>query len=80
MLHCIAFECNMNGSNSLPESDRTPLALCPECVAKIWWSCRCDPVERYTKLEAFCRENGMTEEADFYQKSRETIETVFSAK
>jgi archaemetzincin len=80
MLHCIAYECNMNGSNSLPESDETPLALCPECAAKIWWACGGDPVERYRKLEVFCRENGLTAEAEVYKASREAIARVFEGK
>jgi archaemetzincin len=80
MLHCTAYECNMNGSNSLPESDRTPMALCPQCAPKIWWACRCDPVDRYVKLEAFCRKNGLKEQADFYLESRKKIETTFDAK
>jgi archaemetzincin len=80
MLHCIRYECNMNGSNSREESDKTPLALCPECAAKIWWACACDPVQRYEKLEAFCRKNGLMKQAEFYRKSRETILPVFTPK
>ncbi len=75
--HCTAWECNMNGSNSLEESDNCTLALCPECVRKIWDACDCDPVQRYSKMESFCRRNGMAEEADFFRKSREKIEPVF---
>ncbi len=76
--HCTRYECNMNGSNNLEESDGCPLALCPECVRKIWWACDCDPVGRYADLESFCRKHGMTAEADFYKASREKIEPVFA--
>jgi len=69
MYHCTAYECNMNGSNNLPESDRGPLALCPECAAKIWWACKVDPVDRYRRLEAFCRKHGLVKEAEFYASS-----------
>lgn len=69
LLHCIAYPCNMNGSNHLAESDRQPLWLCPECMAKICWMTRCDPLERYRKLAEFCDKAGLTEERDFYRKS-----------
>lgn len=35
MSHCIAWECLMNGSDSLEESDRHPLLFCPSCQAKV---------------------------------------------
>jgi archaemetzincin len=50
ILHCTAYECNMCGSNSLPESDRRPIADCPECMAKICWAAEGDPGDRYEKL------------------------------
>ncbi len=67
MYHCIAYECNMCGSNSLPESDRRPLAVCPECMAKVCWATRTDPVGRYRKLAAFCKANGLKKEAASYE-------------
>ena len=63
MRHCTAFECSMCGSNSLGESDRRPLALCLECMAKICWATGTEPVERYRKLAAFCRTHGLRREA-----------------
>lgn len=71
--HCIAYDCNMCGSNNRDESDRHPVYLCPECVAKVWWSTDCDPVERFQKLLSFCEENGLEEEAEYYSKSTELI-------
>jgi archaemetzincin len=73
MLHCTAYECNMCGSNHREESDRRPLALCPECVAKIWWAARTDPIERYRKLAAFCRAHGLEAEQRFYEKSLDAL-------
>jgi archaemetzincin len=35
MLHCTKYSCNMEGSNSLEESDRIPLTLCALDMAKI---------------------------------------------
>ena len=37
LAHCTAQKCNMNGANSLEEGDHTPLALCPDCLAKVCW-------------------------------------------
>ncbi len=71
--HCTAYECNMCGSNSLSESDRRPIHLCPECVAKVWWATRCDPESRFTELAEFCRRNGLDDQADFFSDSLDRI-------
>jgi len=72
--HCIAYQCNMQGSNSLPESDEQPLHLCPECHAKILFATRSDPVERYQKLIEFCEKHELTEEQEFFTKSKALLE------
>ena len=69
MQHCTAYECNMCGSNHRAESDRRPLALCPECAAKVCWATRSEPIPRYRKLLAFAREQGLKEAAGTYEKS-----------
>ena len=69
MEHCIAYECNMCGSNHREESDRRPLALCPECLAKVCWATGADPVERFRKLSEFCGAHGLKDERRFYDKS-----------
>ena len=66
--HCIHYECNMCGCNSQAESDRRPLALCPECMSKVAWASRCDPEARYRKLADFCHEHGLDGEAAIYHK------------
>jgi len=73
MAHCTAYECCMNGSNSRRESDQHPLALCPECMAKVCWATGSDPAERYRKLAAFCAEHGLEAEAEFYEASLSRI-------
>ena len=73
MLHCTAYECNMCGSNHRQESDRRPIASCPECVAKLWWATGADPVARFRKLASFCEKNGLEAEAVFYRKSIKTL-------
>jgi len=74
MRHCTAFECAMCGSNSLEEGDRHPFWLCPVCLAKLCHAVKADPVARYRRLEAFCRENGLAEEAAFYRLSLKRLE------
>lgn len=73
MMHCTKYQCNMCGSNSQEESDRQPLAMCPECFAKVCYSCRLDPVETLKKLGAFCTKNSLKDEAEFFRKSLDAL-------
>jgi archaemetzincin len=66
--HCQKYECVMNGSNSLDESDRRPIHLCPECLKKFRWNLGFDVVERYEGLRKFYAAHGMTAEADWVAK------------
>ena len=75
MSHCIDYECNLNGSNSLEESDRGPLYLCPECLAKLLWATGDDAKTRFEKLEAFARKHGLEREAEFYRESLNLVES-----
>lgn len=74
--HCIQYQCTMNGSNSLEESDRRPLALCPPCLAKLQWNIGFDVLDRYTKLCAFYGEHGLTREAEWVEKRMRRIESI----
>ena len=62
MMHCTLFECNMCGCNHRAESDRRPLALCPNCLAKLCYATGADPEKRFEQLIAFCKTNGLTAE------------------
>ena len=73
MAHCTAFNCNMNGANSLAESDEKPLACCPECMVKICWASRIDPIDRYQKMLLFCQEQDLSEEGQFYKLLHEEL-------
>lgn len=73
MRHCTAYECVMCGSNHRAEADSRPLAACPECAAKIWWITGADPADRYRNLAAFCKDHGLTEQAAFYETSRQAL-------
>jgi len=63
--HCIDFECVVNGSNSLEESDRQPLHLCPVCLRKLHWNRRFDLTARYRALEKLYKRHGLPTEAAF---------------
>ncbi|MEW6358308.1 MAG: archaemetzincin [Planctomycetota bacterium] len=76
MRHCTLFECNMCGSNNLPETDRHPLWLCPECMAKLCFARRADPAERYKTQAEVCRTLGLEAEAAFLEKSIKALQRV----
>ncbi len=72
--HCTAHECVMGGSNNLAETDRAPLWLCPQCLAKLCWATGSDPLRRYRALAELTRQQGFTEEAAFYERSIAALE------
>jgi archaemetzincin len=63
MQHCVYYACTMNGSNSLAETDRQPLHLCPVCLQKIAYANGLDVADRYRKLADFYAAHGFAEEA-----------------
>ncbi len=69
MRHCTAYECCMCGSNNRAESDRRPVYLCPECVAKVCWATQTDPVARYQRLKTFCEQQGFEKDRAFFEKA-----------
>ncbi len=73
--HCTRYECDMCGSNNRGESDRRPVELCPECLAKICWATGCDPARRFRQLAKFCQQQGFDREAAFYEKSLAALTT-----
>lgn len=75
MRHCTKWECLMSGTNHLAETDSRPVDACPECTAKICWLTDVGQKERYDKLAAFCRKNGLTNEADEFAKKSAAIKS-----
>jgi archaemetzincin len=73
MLHCVFFNCLMNGSNHLSESDRRPLHLCPVDLRKLHWSLGFDIVDRYERLLTFWREAGVAPEAQWIARRLEYV-------
>jgi archaemetzincin len=71
--HCIYFDCVMNGSNSLAESDKRSLHLCPVCLRKLYDSIRFDPARRYRELARFYREQHWEAEGAWCERQLEKI-------
>ena len=71
--HCTKYSCNMQGSNSLRESDSQPIHLCPECHAKIIFATKADPVNRIDNLIRFSQEHGFNREIEFLKKAKEIL-------
>jgi archaemetzincin len=72
--HCIHFQCVMNGSNHLEESDSRDLYLCPVCLRKLGWSTAFDVVKRYRELQSLYQKLGLKEDAKWVKDRLEWIE------
>ena len=66
--HCVFYDCSMNGSNSLGESDTRPIHYCPVCHAKLQWAVGFNPLKRLQALEAYYRAAGLADDADFMRR------------
>jgi archaemetzincin len=75
MAHCTAYLCLMNGSNHQEEKDRRPMHPCPVCLRKLCWNLRVEPVPYLTKLKAFCRQNGVDLESNWYERALAALAT-----
>jgi archaemetzincin len=73
MRHCVFFNCLMNGSNHLAESDRRPLHLCPVDLRKLHWSLGFDLVARDRQVSDFWREIGVGDEAAWIERRLATV-------
>lgn len=59
LLHCVAWECPMNGCNHQQEADSRPLEPCPHCLAKLMLATGLDPKKRWTELRAAFQAAGL---------------------
>ncbi len=73
MAHCTLYECNMCGSNHLPETDRHPLELCPHCLAKLCYATGAKPAKRFQELIRFYKAHGLKAEQEFCERSLELL-------
>jgi archaemetzincin len=63
--HCIWYECVMNGSNHLAETDARPMHLCPVDLHKLKWNIGFDVVARDRRLRDVCREAHLDDEVQW---------------
>lgn len=80
MLHCIYFECVMNGSNHLAESDSRPQHLCPICLRKLHHAIGFDPFKRYQDLAHFYRRQKWYEDSDWVERRLATARQAAANK
>lgn len=72
--HCTSHACNMNGANSISETDRHPQHFCPICLRKLLWNLNLDPAAYLTSLEQLHRDHNLHDEAKYYSKARQLLE------
>lgn len=77
--HCIYFECVVNGSNHLQETDRQPQHLCPVCLRKLHHATGLDPVRRYRELAALYRQRKWYDELDFVNRQLARLNSAAAA-
>ena len=73
MLHCVYFQCNMNGANNLDEARRTPLPFCPICLRKLCWNLKVDPELYLRKLLEFSAKHHLAESVTWYESALAAI-------
>ncbi|HEY5449125.1 MAG TPA: archaemetzincin [Polyangia bacterium] len=66
--HCRAFECLMNGANSIDELDRGTPWLCPDCLRKLHFNTGFDIRKHYDELRAFYSTRQMHEPTDWLDR------------
>ncbi|MDR1535049.1 MAG: archaemetzincin [Planctomycetota bacterium] len=67
--HCSRFNCLMNGSGNLRESDSKPLSLCPDCLAKLSLVTGRKPGLHLEDMLGLCRAKGFSSEVKYYQSA-----------
>ena len=78
--HCVHYRCAMNGSNSLAETDRSPIHMCPVCLRKLRRGAGFDIRDRYNALERYYRKRKLEEEADWLESRLERFPAKASPK
>jgi archaemetzincin len=71
--HCARFECLMNGTNSLDETDRSSGTVCPVCLKKLAYNLRFDVRRRYARLLSIYQREGLTELAEWTEARLQKI-------
>jgi archaemetzincin len=80
LTHCVFFKCTMNGSNSLDETDSTPLHLCPICTRKLEWNIGFNAVKQYEQLTELYKKYDLKSEADWQAARLERFKALRAKK
>jgi archaemetzincin len=67
--HCIKYDCCMNGSNHIYESDTRPTWLCPDCLCKLSWNVKEEVNAHLERVKKFWTLQGFKEKAVFYERN-----------
>jgi archaemetzincin len=65
LMHCVFYECIMDGSNHLGETDSRPMHLCPVCLRKLQLGAGFDLLKREEALLKFYQGNAIKGEAEW---------------
>lgn len=76
--HCIYYNCVMNGSNHLKETDEQSLFLCPVDLRKLYSTAKFNPLVRYGRLRDFMKREGFVQETRWLDKRIGELQTVKS--
>ncbi|MCB9197276.1 MAG: hypothetical protein H6600_02370 [Flavobacteriales bacterium] len=71
MKHCIYYDCLMNGSAHILESDNKPPYLCPICLGKMNWNRGFDIQQRFDTLYYFWNKNQYSFYHQYYEIVKE---------
>ena len=71
--HCVFYECIMNGSNHLGETDARPMHLCPVCLRKLQLSTSFDLLKRDRSLLQFFATHALKPASDWMRRRVEKL-------
>ena len=71
--HCIYYDCVVDGSNGMNETDAQSQHLCPVCLRKLHYAIGFDAIKRYEDLARFYRRQKWFEEYDWVERQLEKI-------
>ncbi len=77
MKHCKIFSCVLNGSNSLQESDKKPLIICPQCLEKLNFALNENSSDYFRRLMLFYNKYGFSKEAEFCEKGFHIFRNIY---
>ena len=77
--HCTINECLMNGSNSLDETDRSTVHLCPVCLHKLQWNLKFDVMRHYGQLRDIYQRSGYEDLAGWMRRRIASLELPVTA-